>query len=192
MNLIHAKFLPPQWQTSIQPYKGSSVKSANQSSLHIVGVIRLCVRLGDLQVRVRFGVVRDLITRVLVGTPFIDKFVAGIFPPERRIVPKDSQPVPILDVDRPDMILAMTQDDSEDDYWQGLINGPPQLVSAATELQALQSTTDATVRVAKPMMLAPRSQQFVQVTCPVPGLVVITPHRTTKCGNIVDDGRGIP
>ena len=59
MNLIHHRFLPVRWRSAIQPYKGSQVKSANESVIAIVGVIHLCVRLGDLQVRVRFGVVDD-------------------------------------------------------------------------------------------------------------------------------------
>ena len=119
MNLIHVHFLPKKWHAAIQPYTGSIVQSANKSPLSLLGVIRLCLRLGDLQVKVRFGVVRELVTRILVGAPFIDKFVAGIFPPERRIVPRDSPPVPILAVDQPAMILATVASTSDsEDAWE--------------------------------------------------------------------------
>ena len=79
MNLVNLNFLPKKWNSAIQPYQGNPLNSANQSTLEVVGVIKLCLCLGDLKVKVRFGVARHLVTRLLVGTPFIDNFVKGIF-----------------------------------------------------------------------------------------------------------------
>ena len=106
MNLVNLNFLPKKWHSAIQPYQGNPLNSANQSTLEVVGVIKLCLCLGDLKVKVRFGVARHLVTRLLVGTPFIDNFVKGIFPPERQIVPQHSKAVPILASNSPDMVMA--------------------------------------------------------------------------------------
>lgn len=42
-----------------------------------------------------FGVVRNLVVRILSGTTFIDRFVRGKRPPEHKILLSNSAPVPI-------------------------------------------------------------------------------------------------
>jgi hypothetical protein len=110
MNLIAAKFLPPEWRSKIRPYNGREVESANKTTLTILGLLPLYVRMGDLKVKVWFAVTQDLCARVLLGTPFIDRFIKGMFPPERKIVPQDSPPVQILAIDEPDMVMAVDND----------------------------------------------------------------------------------
>lgn len=56
----------------------------------------LHVRKGAFRARVAFGLVCDLSVPVFLGTSFLPKFMSGIFPPERKIVPYKSTPVPIL------------------------------------------------------------------------------------------------
>ena len=60
MNLISMKFLPPEWRSQLKPYNGQSIQSANRSSLTIMGLLQLHLRLGNLKVKVWFAVAQDL------------------------------------------------------------------------------------------------------------------------------------
>ena len=201
MNLVHYNFLPPQWKDEIQPYSGSTVKSANKSSLDIVGVIRLYVRVGTLRVKVRFGVVRHLVTRILVGTPFVNKFVKGIFPQEQRIVPADSDPVPILATNSPEMlthreIMALGDNvsdvtESDCESRDSLFDGPEELTTAATELLTLQAARDDNIRVAKKTFLQPWSETPVLVKCAIPGLIIINPLQEGRDRRLYRAARGV-
>ena len=89
----------------MQPYKGRGVKTVRQLKLNVQGVIRLNVILGDFRFNVWFGVSRTMAKRFILGTPFYYRFIRGCFPNEKKIVPKDSCPVPILTED-PEASLA--------------------------------------------------------------------------------------
>lgn len=52
--------------------------------------------MGETVVRVVFGIVKNLAFPILLGTQFIGKFFKGILPAKSKIVPYNSQPVPIL------------------------------------------------------------------------------------------------
>lgn len=52
--------------------------------------------LGDLHARVTFGVVNIFIAPIVLGTSYIDGFIAGILPLEGRIVPVHSRLVATL------------------------------------------------------------------------------------------------
>lgn len=72
-----------------QRYTGkqaTSFKNAINQKVSAVGTITLQVRMGDSRVGVVFVVVHNLAIPVLLGTSFIDRFVRGIFSPERKIV----------------------------------------------------------------------------------------------------------
>ena len=58
MNLIHVNFLPKMWLAIFQPYTRNKLNTANKSSLNFIVVIGLCLNIGDLKVKIRFGVVR--------------------------------------------------------------------------------------------------------------------------------------
>lgn len=73
-----------------------SFKSESNNPVDVIGNIMLFVQLGDLHVRVHIGVVDKLAFPLLVGTSFIDRFVQGIFPMERRVVPVRSGPLAII------------------------------------------------------------------------------------------------
>ena len=201
MNLVNHNFLPPTWKDAIIPYQCSSVKYANKSSLTIVGVIRLYVQIGGLRVKVYFGVVRNLVTRVLVGTPFINKFVRGIFPQEQRIVPSDSDPVRILATNSPEMlmdreVMALGDDVSDvtDEGYESrdlLFDGPTELTTAATELASLQAARDDNVRVARKTFLPPWSETKVLVKCATPGLIVLNPLQEQRDRRPYRAARGV-
>lgn len=59
-------------------------------------MILLHLKLGELQVRVRFGAVTGSAVSVVLGTTFIDGFVTGICPPERNTVLLQSETVDVM------------------------------------------------------------------------------------------------
>lgn len=69
--------------------------AATKLAINVEGTILLHVRLGDLIVRTWFGVVANLAVPLRLGTSYIDRFVKGIFPQYRKVVPFHSQPVAI-------------------------------------------------------------------------------------------------
>lgn len=187
MNLVAAKFLPPEWREKVRPYNGRDVESANKTSLTISGLIPLCVRVGDLKVKVWFAVAQDLCTRVLLGTPFIDRFIKGIFPPERKLVPRDSPPVHILAIDEPNMVMAV-----EDDKRPCPPDAPqPELTTASDDLARTQTQCEKRVRVAKSTTIAPWTEKPILVNCDVSGLVVITPYDKTIRSRLSMVARGV-
>lgn len=54
--------------------------------------------MGDSRLRVVFSVIRSLAVLFYLRTLYIDSFVKGTFPPNRKIVPSNSKPVPILTI----------------------------------------------------------------------------------------------
>ena len=84
INLISERFVPKVWRSSMQPYRGRGVKTANKLSLDVQGVIRLKVIIGDLRVNVWFGVSKTVAKRVILGTPFYYRFIRGCFPNEKK------------------------------------------------------------------------------------------------------------
>ena len=171
MNLIHVNFLPKKWLAKIKPLTGNKLITANKSSLYVIGVICLCLKMRDLKVMIRFGVVRKLVNRVLVGTPFIDIFVKDIFPPERKIFPVHSRPVHVMANNQPEMIMPPAHDKRA----ISPLDAPLEMTTAALELCTLQNTDDNRVCVAKFKWMMPWSRTPSLVRCSTPGLIIITP-----------------
>jgi len=96
-NLINKDFLPPSWTDKIRPAQDPGLIAATRQAVSIEGVILLHVRVGELRVRVWFGVVSKLAVPALLGTSFIDSFIRAILPLDRKILPLHSPPVAILD-----------------------------------------------------------------------------------------------
>ena len=116
--------------------------------------------------------VRQLVTRVLVGTPSNDNFVKGIFPLERKIFPVNFRPVHILASTQPEMIMPP----ADDKRTISPLEAPIEMTTAALELCRLQRAEDNRVRVAKPKWLISWFQTPALVQCSTPGLIVITPY----------------
>lgn len=72
------------------------LRTATKAPILLDGTILLFVKIGELRVRVWFGIVKNLAVDILLGTSFIDRYIQGIFLSERKILPWHSQPVPIL------------------------------------------------------------------------------------------------
>lgn len=81
---------------SIQANNRPSLRNTTNQNVSVVQKIKLQVQIDYSRVRVVFSVVDYLPVPVLPETPFIDRFVKFICPPERRIVPYDFKLVLIL------------------------------------------------------------------------------------------------
>lgn len=68
----------------------------DKKSHRVLRTIILFVSIGDLHVKVWFGTVESVAVNVLLETQFKDRYIRGIFPGKRPIVPWSSEPVPIL------------------------------------------------------------------------------------------------
>ena len=63
-NLINKDFLPTQWHSNIRPMKDPGLVGATKQAVVMQGVILLHVCLGELRVRVWFGIVERLAFKV--------------------------------------------------------------------------------------------------------------------------------
>lgn len=74
----------------------TSLRTATKQLLTLDSFILLNLRLSGLQTRAWCGVAPLFAVNLLLGTPFIDSCIRGIFPSERKILPWQSHPVAIL------------------------------------------------------------------------------------------------
>ena len=159
-NLVDYGRLPEKWKKKIKKVKRVSMTSASKDKMNLVGVIPIVIRLGDLKVRVWFGVIEELAVPVLLGTSFADRFIQGIFPQERKVVPNDSGPVAILStlVKDPETNLLVEQD-------------PLLCVKDQSD-----DKREIRFRVAKKRTIPPMSEAPVTVTTNAGGLMMLSPH----------------
>ena len=95
-NLASKELLERSWLPRIRPTTDPGLTAATRQRIHVDGKILLTVRLGDLTARVYFGIVERLAVPLLLGTSFIDRFIDGVFPRTRQVVPIHSRPVAIV------------------------------------------------------------------------------------------------
>lgn len=87
-NHISKRTLPTEWHDRMKFVDDSAPMAATKQAVKVEGAMLLHVSIGDLSVRVCFGVVTTLAVQLLFGTSFFDRFVKAIFPKERQIVPQ--------------------------------------------------------------------------------------------------------
>lgn len=75
------------WKHRIQQGSLSKIRPATKQHLHVEGTILSDVRLVHLCVRIWFGLIFNLATKMLLGTSIIDRFISSIFPSDRKFVP---------------------------------------------------------------------------------------------------------
>lgn len=95
-NLADSRIILSHWKEKNKARCGPSRSTTGIQSIAVIGVILLHVRIKYLKVRAWIGIVDNLSVSLLLGTYFIDHFLKGIFPSDRKIVPYHSKPVPIL------------------------------------------------------------------------------------------------
>lgn len=93
LKIVRQDVFPKTWRDTTIPIKNDRLTATSNLVMNLEGVILRHVRLGDLRVRVWFGVAVKLTVPILLGTAFIDCFIRVIFTPERRVVPLQSHPV---------------------------------------------------------------------------------------------------
>jgi hypothetical protein len=109
------------------------------------GNITLTVQLGTLRVQARFIVVQGLAAECILGFQFIDRQVQVILPKEKRVTLANGSTIPILQDSDPHPVAGQPM--------------PPKELPLSTN-----------VRVAKMIVLPPRSGCVVPVQCAAPGL----------------------
>lgn len=68
---INTLFSPQLWDNYIEPDASPNLKRSTKQAINIDSIIQVFVRIGDVYVRLWFGVVRNLSVDVLLGTSFI-------------------------------------------------------------------------------------------------------------------------
>lgn len=75
---VHTSFLPVKWPEHIRPIHNISLKSSLNTTVNVVGNITLFVRLVNIPVRVKFGVVDNHTVQLLITMSSIYRFVEEI------------------------------------------------------------------------------------------------------------------
>lgn len=91
--LVRTSLLPVKRHDQIRPVLNMSHESTSNHLVNVIGKIMDFVQLGDLHVRVHFSVVENLAVPLLMAASCIERFVSGMLPTERCIVPIRFRPV---------------------------------------------------------------------------------------------------
>jgi transposase InsO family protein len=145
-NLIREDVLPPDWESlRLRGVPVPKVMNASGRLLHSKGVIVLIVQVGDLRTRVRFYVTAGLAVPCILGCNFIDRHVRSIMPGERRVELREGGSVAITE-------------------------GSPGSKESRKDEPPASATPSTKVRVAKAILLPPRSEAHVTVQTASVGL----------------------
>ena len=145
-NLIRETVLPEDWERyRIPGHPAFHIVGAGGRRLLQKGNITLTVQLGTLKVQARFIVVESLAAECILGCQFIDRQVQAILPKEKRVTLANDSVIPILQDSDPNPVAGHPP--------------PPKELPPSTK-----------VRVAKMIVLPPRSECAVTVQCAAPGL----------------------
>lgn len=96
IKIVIKTFLPKEWSETTRTQSVPKLRSEINNSIQIMGIIFLFRRIGNLYVRVWFGTVRNLPAEVLLGTPYINRSVCGIFLGRGTVVPLNLRLVSII------------------------------------------------------------------------------------------------
>lgn len=97
LSLANESNSPGSGATKIEPAGYPRLCPGTELAVHIEDIVQVFVRIGDLRVRVWFGVVEHLAAgSVLLGPSSFVRCLWGIFPRKRKVVPWHSHPVSIL------------------------------------------------------------------------------------------------
>lgn len=85
-SLVREDLVQPDWLPSIRLSDNPRLRSATNENVDVVGTVILHVQIGDIRVRVIFGIVRSFAAPALLRTSLMHKCIKGIFPTNRKIV----------------------------------------------------------------------------------------------------------
>jgi hypothetical protein len=145
-NLIRESALPEDWERYRLPgLPAFHIVGAGCRRLLQKGNITLTVQLGMLEVQAHFIVAQGLAVECILGCQFIDRQVQAILPREKRVTLANGSVIPILQDSDPHPVAGQPT--------------PPKELPPSTK-----------VRVAKMIVLHPRSECVVPVQCAAPGI----------------------
>lgn len=78
---------PPEWENSAKKESLPIIWPATKPSRQIEDFVMRHLRLGDLYLRVWLGIAQKIVVNMLLATGFIGRFICGIFPSDRKVVP---------------------------------------------------------------------------------------------------------
>lgn len=133
------------------------IRDASNRRVHILGKVRLRVRLGSRAEWVHLHVVQNLGTDVILGCEYLDKHVESIRPRKRLVTLYDGTTVPILRGQNPSK------------FFKTMIPEPEADVARATRKQDK-------VRVQTHVSLKPGSQTWVEAVTTVSGTIWMEPN----------------
>lgn len=84
-NLVAKRFLTVPWIKKMRNKQELNLCSATNDPVIILRQTSLRKRLGRLQTYVTFNVMETLSVNIIIGKNFIDKYVTGIHPFERKV-----------------------------------------------------------------------------------------------------------
>jgi len=152
VSLVREALLPPEMKVAPLDAATAQFSDVNGGLLPITGTVTRTVRVGTYSTPVTCGVVRGMSVPVLLGTDYTDVHVPNICGPKRYILEIDGCNVPTL---RRDETVSYAKADQPGKY------------GAASE-------ADAKVRLAREVVLPPRSRGYVPVQTLFQGKGVIT------------------
>eukprot|EP00171_Calliarthron_tuberculosum_P023515 IDg23515t1 len=183
-NLVRASALPPGWEDLIRLGPTCDIRDANRRPIRVTGMIPLSVHVGTHLVQEDFLVCEKLAAPYILGTPFMDRNVRSIQPPERRIQLTDFSYEPIVrhKLSRGSKRIPRRQD----------VVDPPDLNIRLPRLSPK-------VRVTRSITLKPGYQTWVQVSAEVAGVHAVEPrgdllrnHSVSATNGVVDIEPGLP
>jgi len=149
--LVREALLPPEMEVAPLDAATAQLFDVNGGLLPITGTVNLTVRIGTYSTPVTCGVVRGTSVPLLLGTDYTDVHVPNICGPKGYIQVLDGCKVPVL---RRGKTVSYAKAEQ------------PGKAGAASE-------ANAKVRLAREVVLPPRSRGYVQVQTPFQGNGVI-------------------
>jgi hypothetical protein len=149
-NLVREGILPKGWEIFLIPNQPlPRINNASGKRMPVRGVITLYVQVGDLVTRVRFYVVRGLVTPCILGCNFINLHVRSIHPKERKV-----------DLNEGGSVAITSEIDAEN----------------AASAQIREQTASTKARLSRKTVITPRCEAHVEVTSAASGLYQIFHH----------------
>lgn len=98
-NRIDIELLNPEWKQHIQPFHHLRYTVETGRSIRFHAVMQLYVDVADIRTRVRFGVVRELAPKILLGNAFNSRYIKTIAPKAGLVRLTASRPMLILAIE---------------------------------------------------------------------------------------------
>lgn len=162
-NLLNVSFLSCARRESIKSIMSQQpFRTANHKVVVVNAIVSFIVRMGEIHMLARFGIVKRLTIDELFGTLLIDRCIHGILQTERKVVPWPLRPVEIST-----KRTAINLINDEINVFAAKKKSPDDAERAEHHL----------CRVPRQITITGYTQAPVLVRCLAPGLMTIEIHR---------------